>query len=289
MRERLKERHDSIGLLSTTRRRFSGMSPLARSNTGGGVNPPPRHVSTANMATSPIGQSGHVVGVNPTTTVVVTAAAKSSSPRLSPVHGPPTHSALGGSGSTGRALGSTSTCGTSPDHSLCPIFSSTTTPASAATAVTTTSSHPASPEMGRSASPLGGASVVIGGTLLSTSSSLGIGADGDVNITQQQQQQQAPPLLPAVTVVPELATLGVGRHRRRSRPSVSPERVVIGSGSPSTSSRHTRLRRQSTTLDEGWFGSIVFIFSSSSSSCCCCCYGKRQRAQGAEKERAELS
>jgi hypothetical protein len=43
--------------------------------------------------------------------------------------------------------------------------------------------------------------------------------------------------------------LGVSRHRRRSRPSSSPERPC--SSSPSTSGRLPRLRRQSTTLDEG--------------------------------------
>ena len=230
--------------------------------------PPARHVSTANMATSPIAQPVGVINP-PTTTVVVTAAAKSSSPRLSPVHGQPTHSALGGGGggSTVRVLGPTSTCGTSPDHSVCPsIFSSTTTSASAVMATTT--SHPASPEMvRRSTSPLSGAAVVVVSGTLSSSTSLSVvGADGDANTQHQQHQQQQqappppPPLTTVVTVVPELATLGVSRHRRRSRPSVSPERVVIGSASPSTSSRHTRLRRQSTTLDEGWLVSSTSSF-----------------------------
>lgn len=63
--------------------------------------------------------------------------------------------------------------------------------------------------------------------------------------------------------VVEQATLGVTRHRRRSRPSASPERPGAGGGggggsgsgsaggSPSGSGRLPRLRRQSTTLDEG--------------------------------------
>lgn len=86
-------------------------------------------------------------------------------------------------------------------------------------------SHPPSPEMGRSASPC-----------------------------QAPDPEPTPPPPPVVAAaapsvpVPELATLGVNRHRRRSRPSVSPERPGAIN---SPTSRHNRLRRQSTTLDEG--------------------------------------
>lgn len=78
-----------------------------------------------------------------------------------------------------------------------------------------------------------------------------------------------PAVVPSAPIVLEQATLGVTRPRRRSRPSVSPERGGSSSdgrpnngggaggsggpgGSPSGgSSRMPRLRRQSTTLDEG--------------------------------------
>lgn len=96
LRERLKERHDSIGLLS--RRRCSGMtiSPLARSSRATSVQSPASSTSvppaTTTTATSP---SMPGVPISPTfntsnVPVLVTASsfsrASPSSPRLSPVH-----------------------------------------------------------------------------------------------------------------------------------------------------------------------------------------------------------
>ena len=57
--------------------------------------------------------------------------------------------------------------------------------------------------------------------------------------------------VPVASIEAPLATLGVTRPRRRSRPSVSPERGVTAAGSPSHARRLPRIRRQSTTLDEG--------------------------------------
>ena len=242
LRERLKERHDSIGLLS--RRRCSGISPLARSSTGsrsGGVSS--QH-STATVATSPSGL-GAAAPVSPTcfpsaatTTVVVTStssgaggvyyggrgqvSASPSSPRLSPVQGSlPT---------SPRQLTTTANCGTSPDHSLCPIFSAT--------------SIPPSPE-GRSTSPFGGQAVETeyGGTTATHS------VTKPTLLTSAPSTESTVSIVAPAPVVVELATLGVGRPRRRSRPSVSPERPCPSS--PSASGRLPRLRRQSTTLDEG--------------------------------------
>lgn len=269
LRERLKERHDSIGLLS--RRRCSGISPLARSSTssrsGAGGGSISQHssagsVGTSTVATSPSGLTGGAAPVSPTfpsTTVVVTSSssttpstyygthcgrqvsASPSSPRLSPVQGSlPT---------SPRQLTTTANCGTSPDHSLCPIFSAT--------------SIPPSPE-GRSTSPFGSGLMVnnsagsTGTTVEEYSPMAGTGqATGTghqttkpILLTSAPSTESAVSVTaPVAPVVVELATLGVGRPRRRSRPSVSPERPCPSS--PSASGRLPRLRRQSTTLDEG--------------------------------------
>ena len=62
------------------------------------------------------------------------------------------------------------------------------------------------------------------------------------------------------TAVTPLETLGVKQRRRCSRPSISPERagVTPGVGSPSRARRQPRLRRQSTTLDEGNSPDVVY-------------------------------
>lgn len=251
LRERLKERHDSIGLLS--RRRCSGISPLARSSTGsrsGGGGSISQHSSvgsvaggTSNVATSPSGLGlAPVSPTFPSTTVVVTSTASSSgyyggrqvsaspsSPRLSPVQGSlPT---------SPRQLTTTANCGTSPDHSLCPIFSAT--------------SIPPSPE-GRSTSPFGSGLMVNSSAGPSAEESYGHNIHSKPVLLTSAPSTESNVSIAAPTpapVVVELATLGVGRPRRRSRPSVSPERPCPSS--PSASGRLPRLRRQSTTLDEG--------------------------------------
>lgn len=259
LRERLKERHDSIGFLS--RRRCSGISPLARNSAGsrGGATIS-QHSSAGSVAgTSTVATSPSGLGLAPasptfpSTTVVVTSTTTSSgssfyggrqghgspsSPRqLSPVQGSlPTSPRC-------QLVTTTANCGTSPDHSLCPIFSAT--------------SIPPSPE-GRSTSPFGG-------SMVNSSSANNNSAASACPVVVAPEEFVKPILLtsapstesttsinaPIVSapVVVELATLGVSRHRRRSRPSVSPERPC--SSSPSASGRLPRLRRQSTTLDEG--------------------------------------
>ena len=272
LRERLKERHDSIGFLS--RRRCSGISPLARNSAGsrsGGAGSNSQHSSAGSVAgsTSTVATSPSGLGLAPvsptfpssTTTVVVTSSSSTSvgastfyggrqghgspsSPRqLSPVQG-----SLPNSPRCQLITTTTANCGTSPDHSLCPIFSAT--------------SIPPSPE-GRSTSPFGSGA----GSMLnnSTTQHQHSGSSTCPLVVAPEEPFVKPILLtsapstesttsinaPIVStpVVVELATLGVGRHRRRSRPSSSPERPC--SSSPSASGRLPRLRRQSTTLDEG--------------------------------------
>lgn len=257
LRERLKERHDSIGFLS--RRRCSGISPLARNSAAsrGGGNMSQHSSAGCVAATSTVATSPSGLGLAPasptfpssSTTVVVTSSpagsnyyggrqghGSPSSPRqLSPVQGSlPTSPRC-------QLVTTTANCGTSPDHSLCPIFTAT--------------SIPPSPE-GRSTSPFGGSMI---------NSSANNSGNASCPVVVAPEEFVKPILLtsapstesttsintPVVStpVVVELATLGVNRHRRRSRPSNSPERPC--SNSPSASGRLPRLRRQSTTLDEG--------------------------------------
>ena len=277
LRERLKERHDSIGFLS--RRRCSGISPLARNSAGSrsGGGSISQHSSAGSVAgTSTVATSPSGLGLAPvsptfpsTTTVVVTSSASvggsnfyggrqghgsPSSPRqLSPVQGSlPTSPRCQLVTTTTAAT--TANCGTSPDHSLCPIFSAT--------------SIPPSPE-GRSTSPFGSGA----GSMLNSNSAANPqpGPSSSCPLVVAPEEHFVKPILltsapstesttsinaPIVStpVVVELATLGVSRHRRRSRPSSSPERPC--SSSPSASGRLPRLRRQSTTLDEGKKNSI---------------------------------
>lgn len=143
---------------------------------------------------------------------------KPSSPRLSPVHGSP-------------AARTFATCGTSPDQSLM---------GSVGPVVFERIGPPSPDAGGRSVSPLGtssaGTSALEPGPLIPSN-----GSQGDQSAPAEAQGGTGGG-----------ATLGVSRHRRRSRPSVSPERP-LNSGSPSGggSGRLPRLRRQSTTLDEG--------------------------------------
>lgn len=70
-----------------------------------------------------------------------------------------------------------------------------------------------------------------------------------------------PVLSVATTSATEVAVaLGVTRHRRKSRPSVSPERTDITAPTiANISHRLPRLRRQSTTLDDGSLASIFVL------------------------------
>ena len=128
-------------------------------------------------------------------------------------------------------------CATSPDHVLSGSPQLFTTGPSMSM-----SSCPPSPDGRNSPAPTLTASVVDDAPKMAPSSTAPAVEVPSVVTT-------APPP-PEVSVAPMM--LAVTRHRRRSRPSVSPERGSGGSGSGSGSSaRLPRLRRQSTTLDEG--------------------------------------
>ena len=131
-------------------------------------------------------------------------------------------------------------CATSPDHVLSGTPQLFTTGPSMSM-----SSYPPSPDGRNSPTPTLTASVADDAPKMAPSST----AVSAPTVEVPSVVTTAPPP-PEVSVAPMM--LAVTRHRRRSRPSVSPERGSGGSGSGSGSSaRLPRLRRQSTTLDEG--------------------------------------
>ena len=216
LRERLKERQDSIGVLPS-RRRCCGMnvSPLARSS------------RTSSMQTAP--PFGPIFGsVTPQTSVGTTVTTTAP---------------------TSIMMTTTATSPSMPAVPISPTFNTSSVPVLVtASSFSSSRASPSSPRL----SPVHGVSFNLSGSHPASPEGRFTPISATVSMTAsvEELKSQATGTAEGAVELP-LATLGVTRPRRRSRPSASPERGPPG-GSPSHSRRRLpRLRRQSTTLDEG--------------------------------------